>query len=253
MAQTREIDYIVNAKINKAGFNALKSEIQSLRSLSEKDLINIGSAKSFTEAQTQLKAIQASATQVEAALNKAFSVKLGTVSLSKFNNELKGLNLKAIAADFSKAGAAGTAAFNNLAASVLTTKTQIKETNKWLDEMGKTMSNTIKWGLSSSAWNTMTGSFQKAYNYAKDLDKSLNNIRIVSEKSADDMARFAVQANRAAKALGSTTLDYTDASLIYYQQGLAEKEVAARTETTVKLSNVLGISAQEVSDYMTAI
>ena len=253
MAQTREIDYIVNAKINKAGFNALKNEIQSLRSLSEKDLINIGSAKSFTEAQTQLKAIQASATQVEAALNKAFSVKLGTVSLSKFNNELRGLNLKAIAADFSKAGAAGTAAFNNLAASVLTTKTQIKETNKWLDEMGKTMSNTIKWGFSSSAWNTMTGSFQKAYNYAKDLDKSLNNIRIVSEKSADDMARFAVQANRAAKALGSTTLDYTDASLIYYQQGLAEKEVAARTETTVKLSNVLGISAQEVSDYMTAI
>lgn len=253
MAQTRNIDYIVNAKINKAGFNELKSEIQALRNLSERDLINIGSAKSFEEAKVQLKAIQASATQVEAALNKAFSVKLGTVSLSKFNNELKGLNLKGIAADFNKAGAAGTAAFNNLAASVLTTKTQIKETNKWLDEMGKTMSNTIKWGISSSAWNTMTGAFQKAYNYAKDLDRSLNDIRIVSEKSADDMERFAVQANKAAKALGSTTLDYTDAALIYYQQGLTEQQVTERTNTTVKLANVLGVSAQEVSDYMTAI
>ena len=251
--QTREIDYIVNAKINKAGFNALKSEIQSLRNLSERDLINIGSAKTFSEAKTQLESIKNSASQVELALNKAFSVKLGTVSLSKFNNELKSLDIKAIAADFNKAGAAGTSAFSSMAASVLTTKNQIKETNKWLDEMGKTMSNTVKWGLSSSAWNTMTGSFQKAYNYAKDLDKSLNNIRIVSEKSADDMTRFAVQANKAAKALGATTLDYTNASLIYYQQGLPEQQIKERTEATVKLSNVLGISAQEVSDYMTAI
>jgi len=31
------------------------------------------------------------------------------------------------------------------------------------------------------------------------------------------MARFAREANSAAKALSSTTLDYTNASLIYYQ------------------------------------
>lgn len=252
MAQ-KEIDFLINAKLNKAGFNELKNEIQSLRALSERDLINIGSAKSFEDAKVQLKVIQNSATQVEAALNKAFSVKLGTVSLSKFNNELKGLNLKEIAADFSKAGAVGTAAFNNLTASVLTTKNQVKEANRWLDEMGKTMTNTIKWGVSSSAWNTMTGAFQKAYDYVKDLDRSLNDIRIVSEKSADEMARFAVQANRAAKNLGATTLDYTNAALIYYQQGLSEAEVAERTNTTIKLANTLQVSAGEVSDYMTAI
>ena len=115
------------------------------------------------------------------------------------------------------------------------------------------MSNTIKWGISSGAWNTFTGSFQQAYGYVKNLDSSLNNIRIVSEKSADEMARFANQANKAAKSLGATTLDYTNASLIYYQQGLDEEQVANRTNTTVKLANTLGISAQEVSDYMTAI
>lgn len=115
------------------------------------------------------------------------------------------------------------------------------------------MSNTIKWGISSGAWNTFTGSFQQAYGYVKNLDSSLNNIRIVSEKSADEMARFANQANKAAKSLGATTLDYTNASLIYYQQGLDEEQVANRTNTTVKLANTLGVSAQEVSDYMTAI
>lgn len=252
MAQAK-MDFIVNTRVDKTAFVELKREIQALRGLTEKDLINFGSASNFQEAKKQLTAIQNSATTVETALNKAFSPKLGTVSLTKFNNELKKIDLQGLANNFSKAGAAGAAAFRSLTTNVLTTKIQIKETHKLLDDMGKTMSNTIKWGLSSSAWNTMTGSFQKAYSYVKNLDKSLNNIRIVSEKSADDMARFAVQANKAAKALGSTTLDYTDAALIYYQQGLSEEEVAKRTNTTVKMANALGASAEDVSDYMTAI
>lgn len=252
MAQAK-MDFILNTRVDKTAFIELKKEIQSLRGLTEKDLIDFGSASSFQEAKKQLAEIKNSATTVETALNKAFSPKLGTISLTKFNNELKGINLQQLANNFNKAGAAGASAFRSLTTNVLTTKIQIKETHKLLDDMGKTMSNTIKWGISSSAWNAMTGSFQKAYNYVKDLDRSLNNIRIVSEKSADDMARFAVQANKAAKALGSTTLDYTDASLIYYQQGLPDDEVTKRTDATIKMANVLGVKAEEVSDYMTSI
>ena len=252
MAQAK-MDFIVNTRVDKTAFVELKREIQALRGLTEKDLINFGSASDFQEAKKQLAAIKSSATTVEAALNKAFSPKLGTVSLTRFNNELKKIDLQGLANNFSKAGAAGTAAFRSLTTNVLTTKIQVKETHKLLDDMGKTMSNTIKWGISSSAWNSFTGSFQKAYNYVKDLDRSLNNIRIVSGKSAEEMERFAIQANRAAKTLGSTTRDYTDASLIYYQQGLPEEEVIKRTNTTIKMANVLGANAEEVSDYMTAI
>ena len=252
MAQAK-MDFVVNTRVDKTAFVELKKEIQALRGLTEKDLINFGSASNFQEAKKQLDAIKGSATTVEAALNKAFSPKLGTVSLTKFNQELKKIDLQGLANNFSKAGAAGATAFRSLTTNVLTTKIQIKETHKLLDDMGKTMSNTIKWGLSSSAWNTMTGSFQKAYNYVKDLDKSLNNIRIVSGQSADQMAKFAVEANKAAKSLGASTLDYTDAALIYYQQGLTEKQVKERTDATVKMANALGASAEEVSNYMTAI
>jgi hypothetical protein len=48
----------------------------------------------------------------------------------------------------------------------------------------------------------------------------LNNIRIVTGYSVEDMADFAEEANKAAKALRTTTTEYTNASLIYYQQGL---------------------------------
>jgi hypothetical protein len=52
------------------------------------------------------------------------------------------------------------------------------------------------------------------------------------------MAQFADEANRAAKALSTTTTSYTDAALIYYQQGLTGEAVTERTEATIKLANV---------------
>jgi TP901 family phage tail tape measure protein len=67
------------------------------------------------------------------------------------------------------------------------------------------------------------------------------------------MADFAAQANKAAKALSATTTEYTNAALIYYQQGLSDEEVLKRTETTIKLANVAGESAEAVSEWMTAI
>ena len=67
------------------------------------------------------------------------------------------------------------------------------------------------------------------------------------------MAKFAVEANKAAKALNTTTTNYTDASLIYYQQGLSDKEVLERTDITIKMANVARTSAEEVSDQMTAV
>jgi hypothetical protein len=116
-------------------------------------------------------------------------------------------------------GSSGVAAYNKVASSILGTNLQLKQSNKLLDEMATTMANTVKWGVASSIMNTFSGSVQQAYGYVKSLDTSLNDIRIVTSKSADDMAEFAAQANKAAKALGQSTTDYTNASLIYYQQG----------------------------------
>jgi hypothetical protein len=51
------------------------------------------------------------------------------------------------------------------------------------------------------------------------------------------MSKFAEGANRAAKALSTTTTEYTNASLIFYQQGLSDNEVAQRTDITIKMAN----------------
>jgi hypothetical protein len=67
------------------------------------------------------------------------------------------------------------------------------------------------------------------------------------------MDKFADKANKAAKALSTSTLNYTDASLIYYQQGLSDKEVEDRTAVTIKMANAAGESADKISDQLTAV
>ena len=119
--------------------------------------------------------------------------------------------------------------------------------------MADTMSKTVKWGIASSIFNNITNSVQKAYDYTVKLDTSLNDIRIVTGKSADEMNRFAIQANRVAKDLGRSTRDFTEASLIYYQQGLGNEEAQARAEVTMKAANVTGQTGQEVSEQLTAV
>ena len=145
---------------------------------------------------------------------------------------------------FSKAGPQGTAAFSSLVNSVSNTNYQLKQTQTVLDKISTTFANSLKWNLASSAINSISRSIQQAWGYTKSLDGALNDIRIVTGKSADDMAVFAAKANEAAQKLGVSTTDYTKGALIYAQQGLSDKEINARNEITAKVANVTGQSTE---------
>jgi hypothetical protein len=79
----------------------------------------------------------------------------------------------------------------SLAQSIAAAEIPMKRTNTLLNTMWTTMKNTARWQLSSSALHAFTGALHSAVGYAKDLNKSLNNIRIVTGDSVDDMAKFA--------------------------------------------------------------
>lgn len=241
-----QIKFNVGFQVDKAGLNELQNQLTQIAAQA-----GLPSNKLNTGLQEAAK----TANIVENALQKAFNVNLGTTNISKFNQELKknNLTIQQVKANLSQAGTAGANAFNLLGTQILKTNVQLKQSNKLLDDMATTMANTVKWGITSSIFNNITGSIQKAYGYTKKLDSSLNDIRIVTDKSAESMEKFAVQANEAAKGLGASTLDYTNASLIYYQQGLEDAEVAARAETTIKAANITKQSGEAVSEQLTAV
>ena len=84
----------------------------------------------------------------------------------------------------------GDRAFNRAARAVLNTNVNLKQSNKLLNDLAISMSNTVKWGITSGAFNTLTNSVKQAWNYGLKLDSSLNDIRIVTGKSADEMERL---------------------------------------------------------------
>lgn len=194
------------------------------------------------------------ATELQAILSKS-TTKTGGLDIGKFNQALKQgkTSLKSYADSLSQLGPQGEQAFVQLARAINSAEVPLKKTNAMIDEMMTTLKNTARWQISSSILHGFMGTIQQAYGYTKDLNESLNNIRIVTGYSTDEMASFAKEANRAAKALSTSTTDYTNASLIYYQQGLSESEVKERTDITIKMANVARQSAEVVSDQMTAV
>ena len=246
------ITFGIDFNVNKSGLNDLKKSLQDVQKMTTKDLVgNLGSS----QAKKALEEAKRSAAEVEQALKKAYNPTLGTTNITKFNQELKnsGTNLNQVYQRFSKIGTTGQTAFTNLASNVLTTNVKLRETNSLLNNMGTTMLNTVKWGIASSVMNNFTGSVQNAFNYVKALDSSLTDIRIVTGDSRDQMDRFAKSANQAAQSLGRQTKEYTNAALAFYQQGLGDDQVAARTETTLKASNITGADVATMADQLTAV
>lgn len=203
----------------------------------------------------KLRKASAEAAQLKAHLAAATNMKTGALDFTKLNRSLKdsGVSLQHYGETLRAMGPEGQRAFSQLARAVAQSEVPIRRTNKLVKEMSTTLKNSLRWQLSSSILHGFMTSMSDAYNYAKNLNGALTDIRIVSGQSADQMARFAKQANIAAKDLSTTTNEYAKAALIYYQQGLKQQEVTERTEVTVKMANVTGDAAQDVSSYMTAI
>ena len=250
-----QIKYKVGFDVDTTSLKQLKSSLQELQKISAGDLLEKNASQSVTQVSSNLLKIKQEAKTVEQALKEAYSPKLNTVNIQTFNEVLarSKTNLNQVYQTFQLAGAKGEAAFRNLTSQILNVNTQLKGSHVILDKMATTLTNTLKWNVASSAINGMTRSVQQAWGYVKSLDSSLNDIRIVTGKSSDQMARFAEQANNAAKQLGKTTTDYTKASLIYAQQGLSDEEIEARARITLKAANVTGQSTDAVSEELTAV
>ena len=240
--------FTADASQARAELNALKKSLNELVSgtaLKTPDFKFTKDIQDATRAAAQLK-IQ---------LDSAMNVKTGNLDLTKFSESMakSGMSLEKYQNQLYQLGPAGEKAFADLTRSITMADVPLKRSNKLLSELWTTMKNTARWQLTSSAMHGFMGAVQSAYGYAQDLNESLNEIRIVTGASTDKMAQFAKEANNAAKALSTTTTDYTNASLIFYQQGLTDSQVKERTDITIKMANAAGASAEKVSDQLTAV
>lgn len=245
----KRFDYVI-------GFSADTSKLSSALKQLEVQLNKIATGKiSGNFGIEQIREASSAATQLGAHLKAAINIDTGKLDISKFARSLHSSNttLSSLSASLTKVGPAGQVAFMNIARAITEAEMPLKRSNELMNKLWITMKNTVRWQVTSGLLTGFTGAIGDAYRYAEDLNESLNNIRIVTGKNTAEMAQFAKQANRAAKELNTTTTKYTDASLIYYQQGLDDKSVKARTDVTAKFANVSRENLTTSSEYLTAI
>ena len=249
--QLNQVDVSLNFS---ADTKKAKQEIDNLMQTLRQFSTFSGASSSIINAKEMQEASRA-ARELEQHLRAATDMNTGKLNLSAFSASLKasGKDLNSYRKTFESIGPAGEAAFLKVSKSIALADAPLRKTNERLKEFAVTLKNTARWQISSSIMHGFMGTLQSAYGYAQDLNESLNNIRIVTGQSVEQMGQFADRANRAAQSLSTTTRAYTDAALIFYQQGLDDKAVEERTNATIKMSNVTGDAATEVSSYMTAI
>ena len=217
-------------------------------SSSFKNSLNLGLTDQILEANKAVASLRNS-------LSQSINPSTGNLNLTNFSDQLSktGITLGQYQKQLSSLGSIGTQTFKDLTKSIITAEAPLTRTSRVASELSTVFKNTIGWQATSTAIHGLINNTAQAINYVKSLDSSLNNIRIVTGQSQQQMEDFAINANKAAKMLNTTTNEYAKASLIYYQQGLSDKQVQERTETTLKLANVSGQHAKTVSDQMTAI
>lgn len=246
----KRFDYVI-------GFSADTSKLSSALKQLEAQLNNIAIGKNTPAGTltTQIQQASKAALELNSYLNKSINVDTGKLDLSAFSKALAlgKTDLQTLRANLIQIGPAGQEAFASLARAIGQAEMPLRRSNELIDKLWITMKNTVRWQITSNLLTGFTSGISDAYRYAQDLNESLNNIRIVTGKSTAEMAQFAKQANRAAKELNTTTTKYTDASLIYYQQGLDDKSVKARTDITAKFANVSRENITTSSEYLTAI
>ena len=177
----------------------------------------------------------------------------GGLDLTKLNKGLSaaGMNLDQVFLDLNKIGAND--AFQSLGTEILNANANVSVLHGALKKFADGLKNTAMWTIQSNAIHAVESALSSAYGYAQKLNKGLTDIAIVSDLNTQQLTEFARTANQMAKELSASTADYVSGALIYYQAGLSDEEVIERTNTTLKLAETSGESAEAISSYMTAI
>lgn len=243
------VSYNIQTTLDASGIAKLQAEIRNVETeLQRMANQNLISDRSLSDASGKLK-------QLRTLISSAFNSNLGMLDITKFTNGLKSANLSLVDMQkaFSTAGSVGDAAFLNTLGRLGKLDTGIKSVSKTTEKLFNTIGNTVRWGIVASGFQSVLNSAHQTVQYVRDLDTSLTNIMMVTQQSKEQMNEFAQSANEAAKALSSTTVNMTDAALVFAQQGFNTDMSSALAERSTQLANISQQDTPTTSDQITTI
>ena len=244
------IEYKLKTTLDSSGLTKLQSEIKKVQT----ELRNLTTYSTSVQLNKPVKEAIKDLDKLQTAIARSYNSKLGMLDTTKLKSNFKdlNLNLSSLQRSFNATGATGQIAFNNLLGRLGNLDTGLKTVSKTTDKVMNTLGNTFRWGIIASGFQSIMNSAHEAVQYVKDLDTSLTNIMMVTDYSKQQMNEYAKSANEAAKALGSTTVAMTDATLVFAQQGFDLNKSDQLAQLSTKLANASQQDTATTSDQITA-
>ena len=244
------IEYKLKTTLDSSGLTKLQSEIKKVQT----ELRNLTTYSTSVQLNKPVKEAIKDLDKLQTAIARSYNSKLGMLDTTKLKSNFKdlNLNLSSLQRSFNATGATGQIAFNNLLGRLGNLDTGLKTVSKTTDKVMNTLGNTFRWGIIASGFQSIMNSAHEAVQYVKDLDTSLTNIMMVTDYSKQQMNEYAKSANEAAKALGSTTVAMTDATLVFAQQGFDLNKSNQLAQLSTKLANASQQDTATTSDQITA-
>lgn len=122
----------------------------------------------------------------------------------------------------------------------------------WNEATKIAITRIMQWGIATSL---VYGSFhrlQEAIGYIVELDNSLNEIRIVTNKTQDEVNKLAKSYNSLAKEMGTTTKEIASTAADLYRQGLDDSQVEERMRAIIQYAKISQLSVEESNKIITA-
>ena len=130
-------------------------------------------------------------------------------------------------------------------------KSELNQINSAQTAIGKMQSITQRWFSVYAAVRMVSKAIKTTINTTKELDATITDIAIVTNKSQDQLWGQMPQYTEMARQYGASISGVYKVSQLYYQQGLKQNDVMALSAETLKLARISGLEYSEATDYMT--
>ncbi len=109
-----------------------------------------------------------------------------------------------------------------------------------------------EWYLLAGGITSVIDAIKNGVSYISQLDNSLNEIRIVTGKTQDEVLGLAESYNKLAKNMSVTTTEIASEAANLFRQGLNESEVEERMKAIIQYAKISSISLEQSDQIITA-
>ena len=145
---------------------------------------------------------------------------------------------------------------DNLKTQIVGASSALKNVNKdgysFAQMLGLTAKKIAIWGLSTTLVYGVWRQIKQGISYISELDNSLNEIRIVTNKTQQEVNNLALSYNKLAKEMSVTTKEVASTAADLFRQGLDEGQVEERMRAVIQYAKISAISLEESNKIITA-